>query len=255
MLALSALRMIVFLLFLMFCSFIITFNLLIRDNIVQTKNFFAVLTVLFLGFNSSYSITAQAASCGTSGSLDTDDVTFDSVASDGCGGVFSGNNSNIDINTLSELDFGSTEAWGSEIKDNTPGGASSSGTGNFLGIDWTLTADSGTSGTWTLTIADPNPQDLPVTVDFLAVLKGSNNWGAYYFEDEVFDTEGSTNGSFQITFTNNGNKVPNLSHMSLYLRESQGVGPGPNPVPVPAAVWLFGSGLAGLLTISRRRTV
>ena len=32
-----------------------------------------------------------------------------------------------------------------------------------------------------------------------------------------------------------------------------GPGPGPGPIPIPAAVWLFGSGLLGLVGVARRR--
>jgi hypothetical protein len=32
-------------------------------------------------------------------------------------------------------------------------------------------------------------------------------------------------------------------------------GPIPNPVPIPAALWLFGSGIGGLLALKRRRSL
>jgi hypothetical protein len=32
-------------------------------------------------------------------------------------------------------------------------------------------------------------------------------------------------------------------------------GPVPNPVPIPAALWLFGSGIGGLLALKRRRSL
>ena len=41
------------------------------------------------------------------------------------------------------------------------------------------------------------------------------------------------------------------SDESIYLSSTLSI--GPSPIPVPAAIWLFGSGLLGLLGLSRRR--
>lgn len=210
--------------------------------------------IKFLGLclllGASYSSTVDAQMCG-SNTLDSSDVTFDTFDAVDCGGSYSVNNSNINVNTHSTggLTFGGSD-WGSEIKDDSPGGGTS-GTGTFLGIDWTLNADSGKTGSWSLSIAAPSPASLPVTVDLLAVLKGSNKWGAYLFTDHTFTLPGSTKGTFEIAFTNNGNKIPNLSHMSLYLRE--GVSPAPAAAPIPAAAWLFGPGLLGLAGVIRKK--
>lgn len=204
------------------------------------------LVLLLFMLSSTLFSTAQAVptACGTSGSLFTDDVTLAGVDSVDCGGVYSGNNSQVDINTHNsgELLFSGSN-WGAEIKDDTPG-AAGSGTGGFLGLDWTLSAGAGTSNSWTLSIADPGPVSLPVTVDLLVVLKASTKWAAYLIENQTFTTPGNTNGTYQIAFTNNGGKIPNLSHMSLYLR--------PSAVPVPAAVWLFASAVFGLVGFRRK---
>ena len=51
------------------------------------------------------------------------------------------------------------------------------------------------------------------------------------------------NGSYDNSdFLNNGMQVANLSNVTGY-----------SVVPVPAAVWLFGSGLLGLVAVSRRK--
>jgi len=193
--------------------------------------------------------TAQASSCGLTGDLDTTDVTFDGSVAINCGIGTSNNNSNIDINTTQsgEFTFAGTN-WGNEIKDDSPGNPGS-GTGSFLGINWTLSATAGKSGSWTVSITDPDPSNLPVTVDLLAVLKGSSSWAGYLFTEELFSTEGDTAGSFEIAFSNNGNKIPNLSHMSLYLRDSSTA----SPVPVPASILLFSSGLIGLTRLNRKK--
>jgi hypothetical protein len=204
-----------------------------------------VLGLFFFILGASYLSTAHAIPCGTlGGPLNTEDVTLNLANSVNCGGIYQGNNSNIDINNinLGELTFSGSD-WGNEIKDDGTG----SGTGSFLGINWTLSANTGTTDSWTLSISDPN-SNLPANVDVLAALKGSNKWAAYLFTNQTFATEGPTNGSFKIAFTNNGGNIPDLSHMSIYLRES-----AITPVPVPAATWLFGSGLLGLAGFTRKR--
>jgi len=45
----------------------------------------------------------------------------------------------------------------------------------------------------------------------------------------------------------------NLSHMTVYEIGTSDNGGPPQLVPVPAAVWLFGSGLIGLVGVARRR--
>lgn len=42
---------------------------------------------------------------------------------------------------------------------------------------------------------------------------------------------------------------------ALTITDGSGYGPAPSAVPVPAAVWLFGSGLLGLVAVARRRSV
>jgi hypothetical protein len=217
------------------------------------KTFRLSFTAVFLLVASAMFSNAYAASCsaGTS-TLNVADVSFRDSNADDCGGVYSGNNSNQDINALNsgELLFGGTD-WGSEIKDDSPGNPGS-GTGEFLGINWILSATAGKTGEWTLSIADPFPASLPVTVDFLAVLKGSNSFAAYLFTAETFSATGDYNGTWKINFLNGGDKIPNLSHMSLYLREStQTI---PTVVPIPAAAWLFGLGLLGLIGAARRNS-
>ena len=86
------------------------------------------------------------------------------------------------------------------------------------------------SGTFTVNAFDP----------ILIVLKEGNapgsggNYAWYYFEGKT----GPATGEWDTTNPFDGR---NLSHMSAYV------------VPVPAAVWLFGSGLLGLVGIARRK--
>jgi len=212
------------------------------------KSFSLILFLLPFGPFSN----AQASSCGLTGNLDTTDVTFDGSNAINCGMGTTNNNSNIDINTIQSAEFtfnGSN--WGNEIKDDSLGNPGS-GTSSFLGINWSLSATAGKTGSWTVSITDPDPSDLPVTIDLLAVLKGSSSWAGYLFTEETFTVEGNTVGNFEIAFSNKGNKIPNLSHMSLYLRESVSTA---SSVPVPAAVWLFATGLIGLTGLNQKKKI
>jgi len=207
------------------------------------------MAILALVASASYS-TAYAAACGTG--LDTTNVTFEQVASNDCEGPFSGNNSQENINTYDggSLLFGGT-AWGSELKDD---GAPDT-LNDVLGFNWTLSSpNTGTSGVWTLTLEDAHADDLitlPIFVDFLVVLKGSDNWAAYFFDDRQI-AQTSNEGTFQIVFYTTPNsehatpQIPGLSHMSLYLREGSDDDLPPERIPEPSAVALLGVGLLGM---------
>jgi hypothetical protein len=53
----------------------------------------------------------------------------------------------------------------------------------------------------------------------------------------------SNAGEWLVAWTNKNDEAHDLSHLSVYAPV----------VPVPAAVWLFGSGLLGLVGVARRK--
>ncbi|CAA9892621.1 putative PEP-CTERM protein-sorting domain-containing protein [Candidatus Methylobacter favarea] len=226
-------------------------NIMIKKEKTPFRLAFLLAVTGLLTLGSAFTTNAYAASCGTSGGLDTINVTFRDSDSDGCGGVFSGNDSLTAVNdSANNLLFGGTN-WLYELKDDSPG-APGSGSASFLGLDWTLSA--GSTGSWTLTIADPNPASLPVATDFLAVLKGSNSWAAYFFDNEVFNSTGTSAGTFNIVFANGGSNDPDLSHLTLYARQGDLPPTNPDTVPEPSIIWLIGIGLMSLTMVLSKQS-
>lgn len=205
----------------------------------------ASLLVLVLALASQQA--AAAAYCGmnpTNGEgLSKDDMTFNALAADDCYGVVMDNNdSAADINALANW-YDPTQQWALLAKSDDPA------TNTVSGIQFTLTATVGKSGSWTLTAFDTNGMayaNLPVAMDFVGVLKGSDRYAVYYFDNELVG--GSNSGTWEISYLNKGGNVPNLSHLSLYTRVDEGGGiPASIPEAQTWAMMLAGLGLVGFM--------
>jgi hypothetical protein len=98
-----------------------------------------------------------------------------------------------------------------------------------VGLNVTFDPDgNGLSGTWSL---DSDIFDRYQKVAF--ALKAGPEFSAYHLLDGT-----NTSGIWNINSWTN----KELSHFTVYVTS----------IPIPAAVWLFGSGLVGLVTFSRR---
>ncbi|MFV0439652.1 MAG: PEP-CTERM sorting domain-containing protein [Desulfopila sp.] len=191
-----------------------------------------LLTVLSVGLFSL--LAASQAFC-----LSVTDMTLNGNDADAAYGYFSGNDDlssvqgvvGSDFDYLAKYNIGGSAVTGSELG----------------GLTFSVTPTAGTSGNYTLNWTG-TLQYVPSDYDFAFVLKGATTWALYTFDDvSIASSPGYLNGTYEITFTNNGGNFPDLSHMSVYGR----VDPG-NAVPEPATMLLFGTGLASLAGLRRR---
>lgn len=211
---------------------------------------------IFLLSSGVMGMTSQAHATGyCSGGTATEgisvgDVTFNNLSANDCYGVVSGNITGGGtfagapvLNSLN-WDAGWTYLDSSGASVNT-----------FMGLAFTVTPTSGSSGTWTLTGLDTNGApslNFPASLDLVVGLKAGNEYALWGFDNVTVD--GSDSGTFTISFTNNGGNHPALSHMILFGREAAGGSIAAIPEASTYAMMLAGLGLVSF-TARRRAKV
>lgn len=191
---------------------------------------------------------AAAAYCsaGNADGLSLADMTFNGALASDCYGVVMGNDKLSAVNSL---------AWGNDwtllTKDESMRPAT------FMGIEFELDTSGGKSGTWALAGTDMNGApllNLPAELDLVFVLKASNRYAAYFFDDAVLD--GTDGGTWSIPFANHGGRIPALSHMSVYVRIDEDGGiPSSIPEAHTYSMMLVGLGLVGVMVRRRIRQI
>jgi len=176
--------------------------------------------------------------------LSLGDVTFAGASASDCYGVAPGNDR---LSAINALDWG--DDWTLLTKDESQVPVT------FMGVEFDLDTLGGKSGSWTLTAHDLNGGSLlniPMELDVVVVLKASNRYAAYFFDDAVFD--GTDGGTWSIAFENRGGQIPDLSHMSFYVRVDEDGGiPAAIPEAETYAMMLVGLGLVAFMARRRAR--
>jgi hypothetical protein len=132
----------------------------------------------------------------------------------------SGNDGNgSTFTTEINSDLGTTGEWIQLIKSDDPGSS--------------LTVIGDGTGSW-----DASSIAVQITNPYVIVLKAANAFAAYLFE---IDTNGV--GTFSTIGVND--KIKDISHISLYVKDI-------SPVPVPAAAWLMAPVFAGFMLRKRK---
>jgi hypothetical protein len=173
---------------------------------------------------------ASYCSGGSADGLSLADMTFNGALATDCYGVVAGNDK---LSTVDSLDWG--DGWTLLTKDESALPVV------FMGIEFDLDTTGGQSGAWTLAGSDVN--GAPMELDVVAVLKASNRYALYYFDNVGFD--GTVDGTWSIAFRNHGGQIPDLSHMSFYVR--------PVPEAKTYAMMLVGLGLVGFMARRARK--
>lgn len=192
--------------------------------------------------------------------LNVSDVTFGlstltGNAANDCYGVYS-TQGGAPSHILNAFNTAWPDSWEFLVKDDSDGDELM---GNFAGIKFTLSTTnvpSSTSGNWTLQWEATAAGALPSSFDIGVAIKASNQAANYFFDDLVFPiSPTSSNGSWEVTYKNNGGQIPAISGLWIYIRNGSSTPPiPPNPAPEPGILWLLATGLLGFRFAAKKRS-
>ena len=213
---------------------------LFLPNRIISLGTLALATVLF----AQPAAAASYCSEGNTAGLSLADMTLGGALATDCYGVVMGNDK---LSAVNSFDWGGDWTLLTKNESMLPA--------TFMGLEFDLDTSGSTSGGWSLAASDVNgamPLNLPVELDLVFVLKASNRYAAYFFDDAVLD--GTDGGTWSIAFENHGGQIPGLSHLSLYARiDEDGGVPSAIPEARTHAMMLAGLGLVGFMAYRRRR--
>ena len=208
--------------------------------------------VFGLLFGGGSAVAAVCSPNGPSPGGSTDNVLINSIGATSCSYYEpNSNDSETLLNTTPAGGFAGISSWDWQWT-TSDGGADKGAIGD---LQLSFSSLNLTAGTVNL-----NWTGGPATADLAFIVKASNEFYAYFFDDFVFTPASGTYGSsYTVQIFNSQGGTQGLSHLSIYSTNVApctdgdcGGGGGGGSVPEPAPIALMGLAFAGMAMLRRR---